>query len=98
MELKPEITLQIREISRDIANKTALSLKTDLPLFIIVYYDHEADKLDLQASIRKVLKEKKSPHAPLTPKEIRNTPQENYTPCWPMHPVKKACASFPGCP
>ncbi|MCP4115532.1 MAG: tetratricopeptide repeat protein [Desulfobacteraceae bacterium] len=68
METQPEITQQIKEIAKDIANKTALSLKADLPLFLIVYYDHETDKLALQESIRQSLKQKEISTRPFDPK------------------------------
>ena len=45
-------------IARDISAKYQRTLKAGLPFFVIVYYDHEADKLALIQTLRRKLKDK----------------------------------------
>jgi len=50
--------MNIREITKEITDKTMMSINSGLPIFIIVCYDHEADKLSLLESIKKKLEKK----------------------------------------
>ncbi|MDM8544525.1 tetratricopeptide repeat protein [Desulfococcaceae bacterium HSG9] len=55
------------QIAQDISAKYFRVLKADLPFFVIVYYDHEADKLALLQAIKQKLTEKNLSTRPFDP-------------------------------
>ena len=53
----PKDTQPARAIAQSVTGRICRAIEAGLPLFVLVYYDHEADKIDLLDVLRQTLKQ-----------------------------------------